>query len=105
MVIINGKVYSGNNLTITNNKVIIDGKVIDDGNTKEINITVNSDIQNIKVDTCSSFNMTGNAGTVVTASGDVRISGSVNGSVTTVSGDVRCKSIAGSVSTISGDVG
>ena len=57
MITINGKVYNGNSVRISGNKVYIDGKLQDDGNSKTINVTVNADIKSIEIDTCDSFQM------------------------------------------------
>jgi len=43
--------------------------------------------------------------TIESVSGDINISGDVQGDVETVSGDVHCLSIHGKVKTISGDIG
>lgn len=102
-ITINNKTYSGNNIVITNGKVIINGKdVTPDG--KEINIKVEGNITDLKVDACNKVQITGDVSLVQTKSGDVDISGNVNGSVQTMSGDVDCGNVGGSVSTMSGDI-
>ena len=53
-------------------------------------------IENIKI--------VGDVGNVKTTSGDVEISGNVTGSIQTMSGDVKCKTVGGSVTTMSGDI-
>ena len=101
-VIISGDI-SGNSIVVRNGKVIIDGKdVTPDG--KEINISVEGNINELKIDSCEKFSITGNVGNVSTKSGDVDISGDVNGSIQTMSGDVDCYNVGGSISTKSGDV-
>ena len=102
MITINGKTYSGNNLTISNNRVYIDGKEQTE-DSKTINITVTGDINSIKVDACNDFTVTGSVGSVQTMSGDVEC-GDVTGSISTMSGDVTCKKVGGSVSSLSGKV-
>jgi len=102
-ITINNKGYVGNSITIINGVVSIDGKVQDAGNEKQINITVTGDITNLSVDACISCQITGNAGSVKTVSGDVTC-GDVSGSVSTVSGDVVAYIIHGSASTVSGDI-
>ena len=104
MININGKVYYGNNVTINNNKVYIDGKLQDTGEDKQINIVVEGDVTELKVDACNEVKILGNSGSISTVSGDVNIKGGVSGNVTTVSGDVSCGSIGGSVKTVSGDI-
>ena len=106
-VSVNGQTYSGNNVSIINNRVWIDGVEQTDNtlpSTGIIQVTVNGDVE--KVETLSGdITVTGNTGAVSTSSGDVEIEGSAQGSVTTMSGDVRVRgSIGGSVSTMSGDI-
>lgn len=80
MISINGKTYFGSSISIKRNKIVIDGKVIEDDDQKQINITINGDIQTLDV---------GNVGgSVTTVSGDVDVEGNINGSVKTVSGDI-----------------
>jgi hypothetical protein len=102
-ITINGNTYSGDNITISNGKVIINGKdVTPDG--KEINISVQGNVNELKVDNCNKIFITGNVKNVSTKSADVDISGNVEGSIQTMSGDVDCGKISGSVSTMSGDI-
>jgi hypothetical protein len=104
VIVINGKKYTGNNISVTCGRVIIDGKDVSlDENDKVINIQVNGNVEKLSVDACEQVTVTGSAGTVSTLSGDVKC-GDVSGSVQTMSGDVKCGNIAGSVTTMSGDV-
>jgi len=104
IIINNGKVVSGRNISITNGKITVDGKRIDvDENDKVINISVQGDVESINVDACEKVEITGNAKTVKTTSGDV-LCQDVQGNVTTTSGDIDCNDVAGSVNTVSGDV-
>ena len=100
---INGNTYSGNNIVITNGKVIINGKDVTP-NSKEINIKVDGDIDELKVDACNKIEIIGDVSNVKTQSGDVEISGNVTGSIQTMSGDVDCGTVGGSISTMSGDI-
>ena len=102
-ITINGMNFSGNNITITNGKVIIDGKS-QTFESKEINISISGNIEKLEVDSCEKVSVIGNVETLKTISGDVEISGIVNGSVQTVSGDVKCGKISGDVKTVSGDI-
>ena len=102
-IVINGKSYSGKNITIRNNQVIIDGKDLTP-NAKQIQIVVEGNIQDLEVDVCDSVRIIGEVGSVRTSSGDVQIKGDVKEGVNTTSGDVECKVINGSVYTTSGDV-
>jgi hypothetical protein len=83
---VNGVRYSGNNITITNDKVIIDG--VEQSQTLVGPITVNVE---------------GNCGDIETGSGDVNVSGS-SGNVQTGSGKVKCQDVKGNVQTGSGNV-
>ena len=100
-VSIDGKTFSGNNITIINGEVIIDGVTQDGELTGDINVVVNGNVDRIEN---SIGTVTANAvGNVSTQSGDVNCD-DVSGSVSTMSGDVYCDSISGNVSTMSGDI-
>ena len=100
---INGNTYSGNSIVVTNGKVIINGKDVTP-ESKEINITVEGNIDELKVDACNKVSVNGNVSNLKTQSGDVDVTGDVTGSVQTMSGDVDCGTVGGSISTMSGDV-
>lgn len=102
-VTINGKTYIGNNIIVSNGKIMVDGKNVTSDD-KVINITVNGNIDSLKVDTCNKLEIIGNVTNVNTVSGDVDINGDVNGSIQTVSGDVKCNNVSGSINTLSGDI-
>lgn len=100
---INGNTYSGNNIVVTNGKAIINGKDVTP-ESKEINIIVEGNIEELKVDACNKVSVNGNVGNVKTQSGDIDITGDVTGQIQTMSGDVDCGTVGGSISTMSGDV-
>ena len=102
-ITINGVTYEGNNISVKKNRVIIDGKELD-VDEKNINITVIGNIKSINADAVETISIGGDADTVKTMSGDVRIEGNVTGDVKTMSGDVRCGNIGGKVNTMSGDI-
>lgn len=102
-VTINGKTYIGNNIIVSNGKIMIDEKNVTSDD-KVIIITVNGNIDSLKVDTCNKLGIIGNVTNVNTVSGDVDINGNVSGSIQTVSGDVKCKNVGGSINTLSGDI-
>jgi hypothetical protein len=104
-VIVNGvTITGGRNITIRNGKVIVDGKDVTP-DAKEINVSVNGNVERLEVDACQKITVTGDAGSVKTQSGDVDVTGNIAGAVQTMSGDVDCGgSISGSVSTMSGDI-
>jgi len=102
-IIINGSVFNGNSISIKNGKITVDCKDVTPDQ-KEISISVTGDVKELKADSCNKITVKGNVTTVSTLSGDVEISGDVQGPVTTMSGDVKCGNIAGSVQTMSGDI-
>lgn len=103
-ITINGIKYSGNSIVVSNGKVIIDGKNETPKDSKEININVNGNIDELKVDVCETIKITGDVNNVKTQSGDVDVKGNVNGNIQTMSGDVKSKNVGGSISTMSGDI-
>jgi len=102
-ITINGNSYSGDSIVVTNGKVVIDGKDVTP-DSKEINISVDGNIDELKVDACDKVLVTGSVKNISTISGDVGVTGDVGGSIQTISGDVECGCVEDSVSTISGDV-
>lgn len=100
---INGVSYVGDSLVVKNNKIFIDGKE-QEIDSKTINISVTGNIDNMLVDSCQKISIKGDVNTLKTMSGDVEIEGIINGSVSTMSGDVDCGNVLGSVSTLSGDI-
>ena len=93
---INGNTYSGDKIVITDEKIIINGKDITE-DSKEINISVEGNIDELKVDTCNKVWVSGNIKNIATQSGDIDVIGDVNGNIQTMSGH-------GSISTMSGDI-
>lgn len=103
-VIVNGSVINGSgNIIVSKNKIFVDGVDVTP-DSKEINISVNGNIDTIKVDNCNKFTVEGSVKQISTMSGDVEITGDVDGNVKTMSGDVDCGNIQGSVSTMSGNI-
>jgi len=100
---INGGNFEGTNLTVKRNKVYIDDKLVEIDD-KVINITVNGNIDKLKIDSCDSIDIIGNVGSCNTMSGDVKITGDVLANVETMSGNVRCNNIRGNVKTMSGNI-
>lgn len=88
-----------------------DGSVIVDGALQPESKLVGPITVNIEGD-CDSVHTTsgdieirnGNAVKVDSVSGDIEIAGNVSEGVRTVSGDISCGSVNGPVSTVSGDV-
>lgn len=102
---INGKSFTGNNVSIINGKVFVDGveQTGEFAQEQTINVTVNADINNLKT-VSGNVTVTGNVTTANTVSGDLTVTGSVHGDVHSVSGDVSCGAISGNVKTVSGDI-
>lgn len=102
---INGSaIVSGSkNITIVGNRIIVDGIDVTP-DSKDINITVNGNIESLDVDCCDKINIVGAVAKVRTTSGDINISGNVTGDVKSTSGDIKCGQISGSVKTVSGDI-
>lgn len=100
---INGKTYSGNNISINDDHIIIDGRSVLTGSDKVINIAIVGDVSSLQVDVCEKIGVKGSVGTVKTQSGNVEC-GNVSGSVKTMSGNVECGTVEGSVSTMSGNI-
>ncbi|MGL4353037.1 MAG: hypothetical protein ACRCTP_03725 [Aeromonas popoffii] len=98
---INGRSFSGKNITIDSKGVVIDGKRAELGSELVFNVTVIGEVQSI--DGANSVKVTGPVGSVKTMSGEVEC-GDVTGNVSTMSGDITANNIAGSVKTMSGDI-
>lgn len=103
MITINGQVYNGSSLSIVNGVISIDGKNVITPSEKIINISVNGNIDELRVGSCQKVEVSGDVKNLQTTSGDV-VCGNVTNSVQTTSGDVECDSVGGNVSTVSGDV-
>ncbi|MBO4516167.1 hypothetical protein J5751_01735 [bacterium] len=122
--IINGRVFTGNNISINCGRIVIDGEEcvnVKELPEKEINITITGDVSDLKVDYCNRVQVNGSVkklqtasgdvevdgnvtGGIQTASGDVDVTGNVDGDVQTASGDVDCGNVSGRVSTMSGNI-
>jgi len=105
MIIINGKKYTGNNLSISNNEVFIDGKRMeDDEDSKSITIQVEGNIETITADYCDSMSITGTCGNVTSKNGNIDVIGDVLNDVTTKNGNIHCGHVAGDVETKNGNI-
>lgn len=102
-IVINGRTYVGQSVSINNNKIVIDGKVTVNEESKEINIYIEGNVDSLNVDTCTKVMVNGFVNSLSTMSGDVEC-GNVNQSVKTQSGDVECGNVGGDISTQSGDI-
>ena len=103
-VIINGKLIQGNgNISVINNKIYVDGKDITP-DAKEINIQVNGNINELKIDVANKLLIQGNVTNIQSTSADIQIKGNVLQNIRTTSGDVKCEQVLGNIKTVSGDV-
>lgn len=102
-ITINGIMYKGSCVVVSNGKVFVDGI---DLSPKDKNITINVEgpINSISADYCEKIIVTGNVLDIKTLSGDVDVRGNVSGSISTMSGHVACGNVGGSVQTMSGNV-
>ena len=100
-IVIDGREFSGRNVSITGNKVTIDGVVQDGELQGDINIQIYGDVDTL--DNASGVVKCYNVGSLKTMSGDVEC-GDISGNVKTMSGNVTAKIINGSSSTMSGDI-
>lgn len=110
-IIIDGKVYSGNNVNMINGKIVIDGKEVTSPDEKPgvkivykpITIEIRGNVSSV-TNNSGDIIVHGNAGDIKVTSGDVEVDGSAK-SVTTVSGDVRVGGqVHGDVRTVSGKI-
>ena len=96
--------FSGKNITVNNNNIFVDGIDVTP-NTKEINISVEGNIEQLEISACNKCLINGDVGIIKTQSGSVEVNGNIKGSISTMSGSVDCEgSIEGSVSTMSGNI-
>lgn len=102
MIKVNGISYSGNNLVIKNGRVFCDGKDVTP-EMKEINITVEGDVEKIQIDACEILNVYGSVGSIKSGSGDIDCV-NITGNIKTGSGDIKCNDVGGSIETGSGNI-
>lgn len=101
-VTIDGKTFTGRNVSILGNKVVIDGVEQPGELVGPVSVTVNGNAELVESGS-GRIDVAVSAGRVKTMSGDVQC-GDVTGDVGTMSGDVTCGSIGGSVKTMSGNI-
>ena len=105
-IIINNMKFSGQNVSISGNRIMINGKDITNEivDAKEYNITINGNCENLSCDEANQVEVKGSVNELKTMSGKVSVGGNVNGNVKTMSGNVSCKNIDGNVKTMSGNI-
>lgn len=99
---INGVKYSGQNITVRNNKIVIDG-VDQTPDSKEITVIVEGDIDSIQNDK-GKIEVKGYVRFVDSVNGDVHVHGGVDAGVKTINGNVTCGFVNGPVSTVNGNI-
>jgi autotransporter translocation and assembly factor TamB len=104
IVNINGRtIVSNGSISVVNGKIMIDGKD-QTPDSKNIDIKIEGNVDELKVDYCNRLTVEGVTNNVTTSSGDVNVNHNVGGSINTSSGDVECGDVKGNVRTSSGDV-
>jgi hypothetical protein len=103
IVTINGQTYIGNSVTINNGKVTVNGNDVTP-DSKTITISINGNINDLKVDRCVSIDVEGDVGNLKTTSGNVNVTGNVTDSIKLTSGDIKCNDVGGSIKTTSGKI-
>ena len=95
---------NGRTISVQGDLVIVDGKRIDLPETKNIEITVNGNVNTIE-SSIASVVVTGDVSQINNKSGDIIVNGNVSGNVNNVSGDIKVKgNVTGSAHTVSGDI-
>lgn len=100
-IVVNGDVIRGqkiNSMVISGGRITIDGKSLselDVEDEKEINITIQGDLERLEVDYCNTLHVTGNAKRVKANKGDIEIGGDVQGDVHANMGTITCGNIEG----------
>lgn len=104
-VTINGVTVSGTakSIVIKNGRVIFDGKDVTP-DSKEINIVINGNVEELSVDAANKVTITGSAASVKTMSGNIDVGGDVHGNVSSMSGNIKSGNVAGSAKTTSGNI-
>ena len=106
MVVINGRVFQGNNVSIAGEKIIIDGKAQSTSyyDEKEIIIVINGNAENVS---CEVGNITVQgyvSKNVKNTNGNIEIGGDVGGDVKNTNGSISCGNVAGDIDTTNGSV-
>lgn len=101
-VVIDGREFTGGNISIVNGKVTVDGVVQDGQLVGDVKIDIHGDVERLEAG-AGNVTVSGACGQVSTMSGNIEC-GNVSGNVKTMSGDVTCGTVGGGVSTMSGDI-
>ncbi|MDZ5602546.1 hypothetical protein SJI00_07150 [Pseudomonas sp. RP23018S] len=101
-VTIDGRTFTGRNISINGDKVVVDGVEQAGSLVGPVSVTVNGNAESVE-NGSGTVTVTGSAGQIETMSGDVYC-GAVSGDVETMSGDVTCGPVTGKVKTTTGDI-
>lgn len=101
-ITIDGRSFTGRNVSIVGDKVVVDGVEQDGSLVGPVSVTVHGNAESVETGS-GKVEVSGSVGRIKTMSGDVHC-GAVGGDVGTLSGDVTCRNISGSVKTMSGDI-
>ena len=101
---INDNIYQGDSIEVINGKVVIDDKDVTP-DSKEINIYVEGNVEILEVVACNKISVVGDVKTISAQSGDIHVTGNIEGAISTKSGNVRCSKVQGAISTTTGNVG
>lgn len=102
-VSINGKQFAGRNIIVDGDVVTVDGVVQEGVDAQQLTIEIHGSVERVETE-YGDVTAQEVSGSVKTMSGDVNVTGGVDGNVSTMSGDVRAGHIRGEVSTMSGDI-
>lgn len=100
---VNGKSFSGRNVTIINGKVIVDGKTVDMPDAKEIIVNIEGDLGSLQLD-AGTVNVTGHAGDVHVGQGTAKVEMDVKGEVRVDQGKLECNDIFADVRVDMGNI-
>lgn len=101
-ITIDGRSFSGRNISISGNRVIVDGVVQDGELVGDVNVVVTGNVEQVE-NTNGKVEVKGSVGTVRTTNGEISC-GDVKGDVTTSNGTVQCGVVHGSVRTSNGNI-
>lgn len=101
-IIRNGRktIIGGGNITIGNGRVLVNGKPLSeidaiDPDEKEINITIEGNVERLDVTYCNNIKISGYAKRVKANQGDIEIGGDVLGDVHANMGSISCGNVEG----------
>ncbi|MDT8925296.1 hypothetical protein RBE51_21105 [Pseudomonas taiwanensis] len=104
-VTINGTTYHGRNVSVSGNgNVVVDGVRQKGTLAGPITVVVNGDANSVSTQS-GDVRVQGKVEKVKTMSGDVHVAGNILGDVSTMSGDITAQAIKGGAHSETGDVG